>query len=164
WRAHKTLLHVVEVFDHPHFNVSGRFKIRSVKTADLIVSIADKITEQLKPHVSSKLVQINHGADIEGFQKVEANPINLPGTHSLKACFVGNFQYSFDFDLLQHLALSNRLVDFIIIAPLNSSTLGKQSEIALTGIQKLHALSNIHLIGGVPSNEIMRYLLNVDIN
>ena len=164
WRARKSLLHLVEIFNHPHFETSGRYKTKSVETADLVVTIADVITKQVRPFIKGNLLQINHGADIAGFENAIVDTVKLPGTGSIKASFVGNFQYSFDFELLCELATAHPGVDFIIIAPLSTSNLGASHGSVLTGIDRLKSFDNIHLVGGVPTERLMAYLRQVDVN
>lgn len=167
WRPSTTLLHLVELFDHPHFQESQPFRQEVLMSADHVITIADLITDQVSQQ-RPDAHQLFHGADIDGFKttpNLAAIGRQLPGNGRLKAGFVGNFQFSFDFKLLGTLAEANPDVDFILIGPREeSSNLGKLDPKVSEAIQKVESSPNIYFLGPVPSDQVMAYLVELDIN
>jgi|GEM_PF-538476 len=161
-----SILHLVELLDHVFFRDAYRFRHESCVNADIIFCVADKIATQVANVVDTpKFYFVNHGADIPSFEaNLTVPPASLPGTNGIKAGFVGNFQVSFDFSLLETLANQFPHVDFVMIGPVQISNLGAQKPEVVAAISRMDALPNVFFVGAVPSDEIMRYLLPMDVN
>lgn len=166
WQAVASIAHVVENLDHYYFAKEYRYRTHMVRSADLVLAVADLIKAQVESAVPGVPVTfVNHGAAIEAFERSlgEGN-VSLPGGNQIKAGFVGNFQQSFDFDLLLRLASASPEVDFILIGPRRTSNLGDLRLDVAERVAEAESRENIYFVGLVPSRDIMRYLMALDIN
>lgn len=166
WNAKHTIAHVVEIIDNDIFSTHYRYIKNMIASADTELAVADLIKEQIQNLLPSRKVHfINHGADIKNFKLAKSKMrVKLPGKNSIKAGFIGNFQMSFDFELLERLAERNPNVDFIMVGPKVTSNLSELCDVTQNTIERLNLLQNIYFTGIVASSEIMRYQLGFDIN
>ena len=163
WQASVSLLHLVELFDHPMFLDAHRHRREILRTADHVVTIADMISDQIRPQ-RPDVVTMNHGADLNGFERATKLKGALPGAGAVKAGLVGNFQVSFDFTLLERLSSMCPQVDFLLMGPHQGSNLGDLHQDAIEGIQRVRHRKNVFFLGVIPPGELMSYLREVDIN
>jgi hypothetical protein len=166
WGARRTIGHVVELLNHDFFKDKYKYRVKMLDSADVILTIADLIKEEIREALPHREVYfINHGAAISQYQESIRNRIcKLPGKNSIKAAYVGNFQVSFNFELLESLAINYPFVDFVLIGPVGSSNLGTQKPGIGQAIGALEKMPNIFFLGQVPAKELMSYLIVVDIN
>jgi hypothetical protein len=162
WNAKHHLFHAVELIDHPYFIKDAPYRHQVIQSADAVLSIAHLITNQARPW-NAHVYEINHGIDLASFER-ELETITLPGTNSIKAGFVGNFQKSFDFGLLERMAQQNPRVDFIMIGPNQSSNLGQMHESIAHAAQAVARMPNVFFTGAVHSERLPAYLQKLDIN
>lgn len=162
WPSGKRIFHAVELINHPFFIQDAPHRQEVLKSADLVLSIADIISEQARPW-NHKVHQINHGIDIRKYESMDKSE-RLPGKGRIKAGFVGNFQVSFDFDLLKKLATGHPEVDFIMIGPRNISNLGALKPEVVERINAIEKQENIYFLGKVRSEELPSYQRSFDIN
>jgi hypothetical protein len=145
WRAKRHIFHAVELIDHPFFLKDAPYRHLIVKSADVVLSIADLISEQIEPW-NSNIIKINHGIDLKNTKL--SNPLPaIPGKNKIKTGFVGNFQKSFDFNLLRILSQNHQDVDFIMIGPVSNSNLGSLDLKVKTNLESLREENNVFFIG-----------------
>jgi hypothetical protein len=162
WHAKNSIFHAVELIDHPFFIKDAPHRHQVIKTADLVVVIADLIEKQAS-RLNSNILKINHGIDLESFENISPG-LKLPGKNKIKVGFVGNFQVSFDFELLNELSNSHPDIDFVMIGPVANSNLGKIDPKIQERIIKLQSNVNVIFLGKVPSYELPKYMISFDLN
>lgn len=161
WKARLVLFHAVELVDHQFFVKDAPFRHEVLQSSDLVVSIAKMITQQAKPW-NDNILHLNHGVYLN--EKKSSTEINLPGNNKQKAGFIGNFQITFDFDLLEQLANENQDVDFIMVGPKGKSNLTSVKNAAQDRIEALETKENVFFIGKIAPSEISNYLSAFDYN
>ena len=135
------------------------------KHAQFIFSPAQGILDRFKRY-NDKCFKIQHGADIESFEKVNPNAkaISLPGKNQIKAGLIGNFHANIDYEIINKCALINPDVDFIFIGPYQSNNLSSIPNLITLKVMELSTLSNVFFIGEVQSSELINYLKCFNIN
>lgn len=155
WDTNKTIYHTVD------FHPQAKFEKEICKSSDSILGVTRLVIDSIK-QFANPIYKIGHGADISHF--TVDNLISVPGNSNLKACYTGNFHKHIDYDLLINLAKDNNYIDFIMIGPLQDNNLSSGSQIVNDKLSELKSISNIFFIGSVPSNLLMSYLNQCDIN
>lgn len=157
WKTKKSIYHSVDV----HFNQC--FEERLASTSDLVLLSSEILLQKLAD--TNKNIHVNgHGTDLISFEKESESPINLPGTNTIKAGLVGNFNNNVDYTLIEQIAQRNTKIDFIFIGPYASNNLGNDVQNVGQKVQELSLLENVFFIGEVPSKSIIHYLKKFDIN
>jgi hypothetical protein len=153
WRSHKTIYHSVD------FHPNAQYELDIIGSSDHYFGIADLIINSVPS--KKKAIKIGHGADLEGFQ--HNAEVSIVGKNDIKAMYVGNFHKHIDYDLLLKLATKNMDVDFILIGPTSKSNLSERG--FHSGVEeKFKSCDNVYFIGSVPSQDLMTYLKEADIN
>jgi hypothetical protein len=155
WQTDKTIYHTVD------FHPKAKFEKEICQTSNHVIGVTPLVIDSIKGY--KKLIhRIGHGADIDNFTFDES--ISIPGKNTIKACYTGNFHKHIDYDILLEIAKSNSTIDFIMIGPTINNNLSSGSQINKSKYNELKKMSNIFLIGSVPSNKLMSYLCQCQIN
>lgn len=155
WTSLKTIYHTVD------FHPNAKFENEIANSSSIVLGVTPLVIDSVPNH-TLKIHRIGHGADIDNFN-IDEN-IKLPGDNKLKACYTGNFHRHIDYDLLIDLAKNNPDLDFILIGPLVDNNLSSGGQIENLKLNELKVLTNVFLIGSVPSNLLMTYISKCDIN
>lgn len=156
WKSIKYLYHTVDF--HPH----AQFEHLTCKSADAVVGIADLIINPLRSF-NERVFKIGHGADINGFENSVATP-QLGHPEKTQIGYIGNFHNNIDYDLLLKIAKEHTEVEFQLIGPYENSNLSDRNTTKPPAFQTLFDLEHVHFVGPVPSNELIGYMNQFDIN
>jgi len=157
WQSKKNIYHTVD------FHYTSKTEKEICKTSDVIIGVTPLVIKSISNY-SSNINRVGHGADIDGF-KIDKS-IKVPGNNKTKACYTGNFHKQIDYTVLFELAIQNKDLDLILIGPTIDSNLNLSLEHQIDHAiyNKLSNLDNVFFIGSVPSNMLMSYLTQCDIN
>lgn len=155
FKAKKYLYHTVD------FHPKAKYESEMILSSDKVVSVAELISASLQPQ-PKKLKHIGHGADLVGFENYQE--VQIPGNNKIKACYTGNFHKHIDYKVLQKLVMEHPEVDFILVGPTNASNLSGNHIIDHSEFDSLKKHPNVYFTGSVPSDQLMSYLSQSDIN
>ena len=150
---------VYECYDEYRFDMAGRQRPEICDLETKLLRAADLVfitSEELRPPRSALNDSVNllpAGVDFELFSSPEADvPADLAALPSPRIGHVGNLMACLDLDLLRGLVASRPQWSFVHIGPVAQT-------VDIAGLRKL---SNFHLLGQKPQQELPAYLKGLD--
>ncbi len=143
------------------FQASSRDARKIRETESLLINKADLVfvtSEELFKHClqhNDKVHYFPFGVNIERFREVlrseQAAPSDIKDIHRPIAGYIGGIHKWIDFDLVQHIAKTNRDISFVFCGPIQ------------TNIEMLRDLPNIIFLGQKRAEELPVYVKEFDV-
>jgi len=155
WGTDKTIYHTVD------FHPKAKFENEICQSSNYVLGVTPLVIDSIRDY--KKIIhRIGHGADIDNFSIDRS--ISVSGSNKIKACYTGNFHKHINYELLIQMANDNKNIDFIMIGPIKNNNLSSGKQINQKELLIINELKNIFLIGSVPSNQLMSYISQCEIN
>lgn len=126
---------------------------RIAKNSDILFSTSQFLSEKLTAITGESAIVIENGVDFPEFHKSindKMNHIPFP-----RIGFVGGIKNKLDFDLLYQLAITNPLVNLVLVGP--------KPEEKNYNLDRLLALLNVHEVGGVNYEDVPNYMKSMEV-
>jgi glycosyltransferase involved in cell wall biosynthesis len=134
---------------------------KTLACADLVIAGTQKLYHQYQTR-TQRLEYLPHGVNLS-FLTASASetPPNLVSLPSPKAGFIGAINDHLDIALLERLAQNSPDLSLILVGPYEKNSFGGGLNEAK--LARLKALSNIHLLGPCPSDQLGSYIGTFDV-
>ncbi len=125
-----------------------------IASADVTIVSLDVLGDRHRSEAPN-LIVIENGVESAAFQAPTPSPSDLPDTEGPVIGYHGALSYWFDFDLVHDVARMRPEWEFVLVGPVLPA--------ARDDAERISALTNVHLLGEKPSDDIPAYVQRFDV-
>ena len=122
----------------------------AVASADVVFAVSEKVRARFAKE-REYVIPLPNGAEFTHFAQLRDEPADLRDIPHPRVIYVGAIDYWFDVELVARVAEARPELNFVLIGPKHVDT------------SALEALSNVHLLGPRPYDQVPAYLQHADV-